>query len=231
MSASAVAPTPLLSLDQAWLRYAHSAPWVLQNCSFELYANERILVTGPNGSGKSSLLKLLAGLLRPQQGQCARCQHQPCTCAYLAQESSIDWNLPVSVADMVRCGLSARRRWGIFPQAAEKQRLEEALSAVQLLELKHRPIAQLSGGQRQRLLIARTLAQGARVLLLDEPLSGLDQQARAMLCTVLERVCQDFSLSVVMSSHETAGFDFPFDRQVHLDAGNLHHGSSYAPSA
>lgn len=220
---SATITTPLLTIDQVWMRYQAAGPWVLNNCSLELFAGERILIQGHNGSGKSTLLKVLAGVLTPQQGACQRCGHRSCTCAYLAQEHHIDWSLPVTVESFVWCGRSRALRWGLPARRADRLRVRNALTEVDLYDLRRRPIRSLSGGQRQRLLIARTLAQGANVLLLDEPLSGLDLESRAQLAHILDAVCRDHHLALVMTSHECEGFDFRWDRQVRMVDGAIDH--------
>ncbi|TVR42282.1 MAG: ATP-binding cassette domain-containing protein [Planctomycetota bacterium] len=212
---------PLISIDQVWTRYKSAGPWVLQNCSLQLFPGERILIQGPNGSGKSTLLKVISGLISPQRGECQHCGHRSCSCAYLAQEHQIDWSLPVTVEEFVWCGRHSRLRWGLPARRADRQAVAQALREVELYDLRRQPMRALSGGQRQRLLIARTLAQGARILLLDEPLSGLDSSTRSQLAHILERICTEHQLTLVMSTHEREGFDLRFDRQVFMQDGQV----------
>lgn len=212
---------PLLQVEKVWMRYRESADWVLRGCDLSLLAGERVLIRGPNGSGKSTLLKLLAGLLRPQQGSCDRCGHRPCTCAYLAQEHSVDWQLPVTVEDLVWSGRSGHLRWGLPARRRDRAVVDEALKATATSDLRRRSIATLSGGQRQRVLIARTLAQEASVLLLDEPLSGLDRASRQQLSQVLEHIAERYGMSVVLTAHECADFALRIDRHLELQQGRL----------
>lgn len=217
---------PLLQVEQVWMRYRESTDWVLRGCDLAVTAGERVLIHGANGSGKSTLLKVLAGLLRPQQGTCERCGHRPCTCAYLAQEHSIDWQLPVTVEDLVWSGRSRQLRWGLPARRRDRHLVEQALAATAMTEMRRRPISALSGGERQRALIARTLAQEASVLLLDEPLSGLDGAARQQLSRILEQVADAYGLTVVFTAHERSGFPLRIDRHLQLHQGLLAESAS-----
>lgn len=127
-------------------------------------------VVGPNGSGKSTLLHAVAGLLRPSAGHL----HVAGDVAYVLQATEVHEHLPVTVGEVVRMGRYASR--GAFGRlrADDHAAVERALERLELTDLRRRPLGELSGGQRQRVFVAQGLAQEADVLLLDEPVTGLD---------------------------------------------------------
>jgi ABC-type Mn2+/Zn2+ transport system ATPase subunit len=145
--------------------------------SFCLRAGKRMALLGPNGGGKTTLLRALLGELRPLSGELrvgARCGTVPQT-----ERSQLDY--PVSALDVAAMGALSWLPWWRRPGRRERESAIEALRRVGLGELAGETFGQLSGGQRQRVLIARGLVQDARILLLDEPFSGLDQPSAERL--------------------------------------------------
>lgn len=144
-------------------------------------------IVGPNGSGKSTLLKGIGGILNPLGGRIERGSHAIRDIAYLPQTAGIDHAFPASVLDLVVMGLW--RRLGLFAAVARADRnaAANALNAVGLAGFADRPIGTLSGGQLQRALFARVMLQDARVILLDEPFTAIDQRTVTDLVGVIER--------------------------------------------
>ena len=147
--------------------------------SFRVKKGEIFGFLGPNGAGKSTLLKLITGLLKAETGQILMFG-QPTTqhncIAYVPQRSQVDWSFPVSVADVVLMGrMGNGRRFGFFGKS-DREKAEEALRKVELLDVRNRSFSDLSGGQHQRVLIARALVTDPDLLLLDEPTEGLADQ-------------------------------------------------------
>jgi zinc/manganese transport system ATP-binding protein len=143
-------------------------------------------VIGPNGSGKSTLLKGIVGMLSPLGGRILR--DVPATdIAYLPQSAEIDRSFPASVADIVALGLWRRR--GAFAGISRRDYadIEAALAAVGLIGFENRPLDTLSGGQMQRALFARVLLQDARLILLDEPFTAIDERTAVDLVHLVER--------------------------------------------
>jgi zinc/manganese transport system ATP-binding protein len=144
-------------------------------------------VVGPNGAGKSSMLKALAGVVPASSGKivCAARAHDHL--AYLPQQSELDRDFPVTVAELVALG--AWRGFGAFrsPPDRLETAIAEALAAVGLEEISRRPIGELSVGQFQRALFARLILQDAAVILLDEPLAAVDEGTSADLLRIIER--------------------------------------------
>ncbi len=144
-------------------------------------------VIGPNGAGKSTLLKGVTGTLRPFAGEV---RFGTCTrndIAYLPQQSDIDRSFPLTVVDLVSMGLWAEINGFFGVRAAHRTRIDEAISAVGLTDFEARPIGSLSVGQFQRALFARLLLQDARLVLLDEPFTGIDPKTMLDLLGVVQR--------------------------------------------
>ncbi|MCX8196683.1 MAG: ABC transporter ATP-binding protein, partial [Acidilobaceae archaeon] len=162
----------------------------LEGVSFALGRGDLLAVVGPNGAGKTTLLRVLAGTLPPTAGEVrifGERPHRHRCLAYLPQRLEVDLRFPVTVGDVVlmgRTGLLGPLRW---PGREDRARVAQALELVGMRALARRPIAELSGGERQRMFLARALAREASVLLLDEPLAGLDAPAQAGLLELLGR--------------------------------------------
>lgn len=166
-------------------------------------------LVGVNGSGKSTLLRTVVGLVRPRTGE-VRVHGGPHDDArrrgdigYVPQADDLDRDFPVSVLDVVLMGRYHRMGRTRRPSAADRAAAEEALARVGLTELAGRQIGRLSGGQRQRVLLARTLAQRARLLLLDEPFTGVDAASEAAVTRVL-RELNDDGVTVLLATHDLA---------------------------
>ena len=162
---------------------------------------------GMNGSGKSTLFKALMGLVQPDDGSVAlfgadpRAARRAGRVAYTPQNEDVDWAFPVSVRDVVAMGrygkLGASRRL----RAADHDAIDAALERVELTELASRQIGALSGGQRKRAFVARGLAQGAELLLLDEPFAGVDKRSEGTITTLLRGLAAE-GRTVVVSTHD-----------------------------
>jgi len=178
---------------------------VLQGVDLAVAAGRVHLLVGPNGGGKTTLLRLLLGLLRPTRGSvtwsdaAGEESFQPFPIGYVAQRSSADFRYPLTVRDVVALIREGRP----LPRdaRADAAAVDAALDRMRLRELADRPISQLSGGQQQRTLIARALALGAPLLLLDEPTTGLDPASQEDLLTLLRELRDRDGVAIVMSTH------------------------------
>ena len=192
---------PILSAENISLGY-ESGPALL-GVSFDLDKGSRLAVVGPNGAGKSTLLKIVAGVLEPTQGQVLIYGNEPvghiCV-AYVPQRSQVDWNFPVTVADVVMMGRVGQM--GLFrnPGPKDWEEAAEILERVGLGGFAHRQINQLSGGQQQRMFIARSIAQQAELMLMDEPLTGLDVKSQEDIFNILDDL-QAQGVTVLVSLH------------------------------
>ena len=165
------------------------------------------VLIGSNGSGKSTLMNAVAGLVSPVRGSLAvagvaRDEARP-SVAYVLQATDADELLPVTVAEVVTMARFARRGLLGRLDATDRAAVAAAIEAMELESVSERRLSELSGGQRQRALVAQGLAQGAEILLLDEPMTGLDIVSRQRILEVM-RAERDRGRAVVMATHDLA---------------------------
>jgi ABC-type Mn2+/Zn2+ transport system ATPase subunit len=201
----------------------------LVGATFNARYGEALGVVGPNGSGKSTLLKTIAGLLLPSGGELNVLGSKPRrlaagTIAYVPQVEAVDWSFPATVWDVVAMGRFSRLHfWQRFgPRDTEVVR--GALEAVGMSDLAMRHIARLSGGQQQRAFVARAIAQEPRLLLLDEPTTGVDAATEEALRKIVRELVAG-GMPVLMATHDLDRVDEWFDRLLVLDRRVLALGS------
>jgi manganese/iron transport system ATP-binding protein len=186
------------------LREREQPQYALKNISFAVDRGRRVAIVGPNGAGKSTLFKLIIGQLRPAQGQVHIFGHGPedhICIAYVPQRSQIDWTFPVTVSDVVMMGRVGKIGFFRWPGRRDREIVAQSLARVQASHLAHKQIGELSGGQQQRIFIARALAQEAELLLLDEPLAGLDMPSQEAIFDILNNVRAD-GVTVLLATHD-----------------------------
>lgn len=223
---------PLLAVSELSARYAPGADaglmggerrngerYALKDVSFRVEGGERVAVVGPNGAGKSTLFKVIAGTMRPRSGHIEVFGHDPdehICIAYVPQRSQIDWSFPVTVEDVVMMGRI--RQIGLFrrPRRRDWQIVRQSLRRVNADSLARKQIGELSGGQQQRVFIARALAQRAELLLLDEPITGLDVTSQELFFSVLDSLHED-GVTVMLATHDLNLAAERFDRIMLLN--------------
>jgi ABC-type Mn2+/Zn2+ transport system ATPase subunit len=173
----------------------------IERVSFSLPAGQLVGIIGPNGAGKTTLLKALLGLIPRASGSVSvagtAATRRGGPIAYVPQRDAINWRFPATVADVVLMGRYGRLGWLRRPGAADRAIARECLETVGMAEHAARPIAELSGGQQQRVFLARALAQQPEVLLLDEPISGVDMPTQdAILRTLAGLAAQGKTLLI-----------------------------------
>jgi ABC-type Mn2+/Zn2+ transport system ATPase subunit len=180
-------------------------PPAIEGVDIRVPIGEIVGLVGPNGAGKSTLFKAILGLVDPIRGE-ARAFGRPvrdarAEIAYMPQLEEVDWDFPVTVRDVVRMGgyrgLRPFARWSRDQDRAA----DDAIERVGLAGLAGRQVGQLSGGQRRRVLMARSIARGARLLLLDEPFAGLDAAVQHDLLEILDALVQE-GRSVLIATHD-----------------------------
>ncbi len=201
--------TAALSLHGVEVALGGRTVW--RDVDLEVGPGEFVAVLGPNGVGKSTLLKALLGLVTPRAGDIRVLGRPPGAAAheigYLPQRRSFDPALRVRGVDIVRLGLDGDR-WGVpllsrsSTRRALRGRIDELIELVGASEYARRPIGECSGGEQQRLLIAQALARRPSLLLLDEPLDSLDLPSQAGVAGLIERICREQGVTVLIVAHD-----------------------------
>ena len=211
------AEAPILEVSHLSVRY-NGRP-ALEDVSFRLVSGERIAVVGPNGAGKSTLFKVIAGVLNPTDGEVRVAGHCPgghICIAYVPQRSQVDWTFPVTVADVVMMGRAGKVGLLRRPGREDWEHVRQCLEVVGMADLADRQIGELSGGQQQRMFIARALAQEAELMLMDEPLTGLDVPAQEDIFHIMDELRQR-QVTVMVATHDLNLAAERFDRVMLLN--------------
>ena len=217
-------------LDIRDLTVSYRGVPALHHVSLELHCGRCVGLLGPNGAGKSTLLKSIARLVPAETGRVHFDAHAhgdsaaDRSIAYLPQRSLVDWDFPLTVRGLVEMGrypaLGSYTRF----QPEDSRVVEQALHSTRLEPLADRQISALSGGQQQRAFIARAVAQGAHVYLLDEPFTGLDRNAQADLNRLLRMLAEQEGKLVVVSHHDLRTVEELFDDVILLNGELVAYG-------
>ncbi|MEM1483247.1 metal ABC transporter ATP-binding protein [Oscillospiraceae bacterium PP1C4] len=198
----------------------------VSDVSFDVEDGDYICIVGENGSGKSTLLKGLLGLMPPRSGSIAYGSGlKQNMIGYLPQQTVVQRDFPASVWEVVLSGCLNRRGMRPFYSARERKTAEENINKLSIGALKKKSYRDLSGGQQQRVLLARALCATEKVLLLDEPVTGLDPVVTAELYALIKRLNGD-GVTIIMVSHDINCAVHNAEKILHLNTGILFYGSS-----
>ena len=194
-----------LNVDDITVTYnnGHTA---IHDASFRLNGGTICALVGVNGSGKSTLFKSIMGMIKPTKGQVTfnnisvKQALKQNIIAYVPQTEEVDWDFPVLVSDVVMTGRYGHMSFLRIPSKEDKRQVDLALERVNMLDFKHRQIGQLSGGQKKRVFLARALAQQGKVLLLDEPFTGVDVKTENAIIDLLKDLRDEGHL-ILVSTH------------------------------
>lgn len=178
---------------------------IVQNMNFSVNTGEYLCVIGENGAGKSTFMKTLLGLQPPIQGEILFGDNlKQNEIGYLPQQTEVQKDFPASVREIVLSGCQGRSGLRPFYNTQEKELAEDAMERMQITDLARRCYRELSGGQQQRVLLARALCATQKMLLVDEPVSGLDPKATAQMYELLEELNEIDGITIIMISHDIA---------------------------
>ena len=207
-------------------RNGHTA---LRDASFQIPTGTITALVGVNGSGKSTLFKAIMGFVRVSRGEIT-ILGQPVEkalkqnlVAYVPQSEDVDWNFPVLVEDVVMMGRYGHMNFMRIASARDHAAVDQALERVGMSAMRKRQIGELSGGQRKRVFLARALAQDGRVILLDEPFTGVDVQTEGAIIELL-RGLRDEGRVILVSTHNLGSVPEFCDRAVLLNRTVLAYG-------
>jgi len=217
----------VLEIRNVWFYYEDEP--VLKDISLEVEEGELIAILGPNGAGKTTLLKIILGILKPQQGEIKifrkkieELGDERRKIGYVPQNLVPNRKMPIKVSSVVLMGLYR----GIlkFPGEEDRKALKEALEIVEMDHMADRQFNQLSGGQRQRVLIARALVSKPKLLILDEPETGLDPSFHEGFFNLLARIRKVFSTTVLIVTHDVTAVSAVVDKIACVNRELITHG-------
>jgi zinc transport system ATP-binding protein len=209
-------------LEAQGISFSYGDDPVLEEVSLALRAGDFVALVGPNGSGKSTLLRVLLGLLRPSAGTVLLFGEDPrhlrehWRLGYVPQRPSVQEDLPATVEEVVSTGRLARTGWWRWPGKADREEVDHALQSVGLDPLRRRRLSELSGGQQQRAFIARAFASEPDLLILDEPVAGVDAESQRLFRESLVHLREEHGAAVLLVSHELGAVAQDLDRVVVL---------------
>ena len=219
-----------IAVDNISVTYSN-ARLALYNASCYVQPGTITGLVGPNGGGKSTLFKAIMGFLSPSQGRVhidhisvAKAQKQQLI-AYVPQADEVDWNFPISVFDVVMMGRYGYMNIFRIPSQKDRQIVRESLARVGMSEFKDRQIGELSGGQKKRAFLARALAQEGKVILLDEPFTGVDVNTEKSIINLLLQL-RDEGHTVLVSTHDLASISTFCDHVILLNQTILAAGTT-----
>ncbi len=195
--------------------------------TMEVEEGDYLCVVGANGAGKSTLVKGLLGLLAPTGGTIRMADELKKTgIGYLPQQTAAQKDFPATVREVVLSGALSRRGRRFFYSGQEKEMAERAMERLGILDLKGRCFRELSGGQQQRVLIARALCAAGKMLILDEPGTGLDPQAIQDFYGFIKRLNREEGVAIIMVTHDVANMVGQADKILHLQQKVLFYGKA-----
>lgn len=217
--------TDVIEIKDVWVSYGDVT--VLEAVDLTVHDKDFLGIIGPNGGGKSTLLKVILGLITPDKGIVKLLGDKPEKTrkyvGYVPQYASLNLTFPISVLEVVLMGrmnmIGPLRRYG----QKDRQAALEALKKVKMLEYKDRQISELSGGQRQRVFIARSLVTDPKLLILDEPATGVDSVMQKEFYELLRELKQH--IAIIMVSHDISAISVYVDKVACLNRKLHYHNS------
>ncbi|NMD37352.1 MAG: ABC transporter ATP-binding protein [Christensenellaceae bacterium] len=185
------------------LSLGYDGATVVEGLNFTVNAGDYLCIVGENGSGKSTLIKTILRLKSPISGEILTGGGlKPNQIGYLPQQTQIQKDFPASVMEVVLSGTLNQKGFKAFYNKADKQKAKDNLAKMDILNLQNKCYSELSGGQQQRVLLARALCATQKLLLLDEPVSGLDPKLTIEMYKLIEKLNKEHGITIIMISHD-----------------------------
>ncbi len=208
------------------LSFAYSGIYAIQNLSFHLEKGDYLCVVGENGAGKSTLIKGLLNLKKPASGSIIMAEGLKAKeIGYLPQASPNQNDFPASVYEIVLSGLLNKIGWRPFYGKEQKEIARKYMEKLNILELEHACYRELSGGQKRRVLLARALCSASKIILLDEPCTGLDPIVTRELYHIIKKINEEMGMSIIMVSHDIKSSLDHANKILHIDKENSYFGT------
>ena len=200
---------------------------VVENLNFSVEQEDYLCIVGENGSGKSTLIKTLTGLKKPTSGEIITGENFSLDeIGYLPQQTVVQKDFPASVREIVRSGCISRCGFRPFYSKSEKSLADESMKKLDIMRLADRCYRELSGGQQQRVLLARALGATKKMLLLDEPVAGLDPLVTAEMYELIDSLNKEDGITIIMVSHDIASAVKYSSKILHLGRQPLFFGKT-----
>ncbi len=216
----------MTQIDCRDLKLGYDKKIIAENITFKIDEGDYLCIVGENGVGKSTLVKTLLGLNKPLCGEIRIGENiRQRDIGYLPQQAEVQRDFPATVWEIVLSGNLGRRHGRLFFGKEEKQLAYENIKKLGILDLKNESYRQLSGGQQQRVLLARALCAAQKILLLDEPASGLDPLGTSELYGLIKEINEKENITVVMVSHDIQAAAKFAKHILHLGNGEMFFGA------
>lgn len=200
---------------------------VVKDLSFNVSAGDYLCIVGENGSGKSTLMKTLLGLRSPLSGEIIFGDGLKQTeIGYLPQQTAAQKDFPATVREVVLSGCLGRKGLSPFYSKADKKLCDDNIELLGITHIAHRSYRNLSGGQQQRVLLARALCATRKLLLLDEPVSGLDPMVTAEMYEIISKLNREQGVTIIMVSHDLQGALRYGTKILHMESGAYFFGTT-----
>lgn len=219
---------PAIQVENVTVHYGEVL--ALDSASLTVMPGRICGLIGMNGSGKSTMFKTIMDIVKPDSGRVVISGHAPSRIrreagiGYVPQSEDVDWAFPLSVRDVVMMGRYGNMGFTRRPRQVDRDAVEQALERVELSKFADRQIGQLSGGQKKRAFVARGIAQGATLMLLDEPFAGVDKRSEATITRLLQELAAE-GCTILVSTHDLHALPQLCDEAALLMHKVLMHGS------
>ena len=210
--------TPMIVVKD--MSFAYGKDDILTNVNLTIEQQEYVGIIGANGAGKSTLMRLILGQLSPTKGEVIVNAE---SVGYVPQVGFGTMNqFPANVEEVVLTGLHSEIGMFHFPKKEHKKKVKAILEMVGMQDYRKRMLSELSGGQQQRVLVARALVRNPQLLVLDEPLTGIDKEAGEVLYQLLDKLNKEYGMTIVMVTHNMEQVARYTNRFYHVSNGNVH---------
>jgi len=213
----------IISCENVTIKY--DSQIAVKNVTFDLELQDYLCIIGENGSGKSTLMKGILGLVNTDSGRITFNGIKQTEIGYMPQQTAIQREFPASVYEVVLSGCLNRQRLLPFYSKADNERAYQNLHRLGIERLIKKSYSELSGGEQQRVLLARALCAAEKLLMLDEPVTGLDPAGTAEMYALLQKINREFGITIIMISHDIENSVKYGNKILHLKTMPLYFGS------